>query len=148
LAQGRAREKIGGQKRKVHKVGTHGLISVPWNGSLGWSTPIGSNPDQAMAHGFEHPDKRYREGEEGDAGVYRDPNNYCVFKKDKVYLKTQYPVIVEADGDITLQASNIYLVGNVYLGSKTASRKVSAQGTVDTGGFVDTSNPLTKVYGI
>ncbi len=130
--QGRVREQLGGTKHMAHKLGMHGVISVPWKGSLGYAMPIGSNPDQTLLAGFEHPDKRFRNAEEGDAGCYRDQENYLIFKNNKVYLKTQYEVIVESDVKITLKAPIVIIDSpDIRLGGADASRPVAAEGTVD-----------------
>jgi uncharacterized protein involved in type VI secretion and phage assembly len=57
-------------------------------------------------------------------------------------------VNITASGTMTLKAPTIVLAGNVKLGDAGASRLVSAIGTVDTGGFAEISNLLTKVWGI
>ncbi len=118
--RGRARELIGTAKQMAHKIGMHGVISVPWKQSVGVTWMGNGSPGVAFVYGLEHPDKRWRNGEEGDAGSYRDQENYIVFKKDRVYLKTKFPVTIESDEDVTINAGNgskkIILNGEVHAG--------------------------------
>jgi len=56
-------------------------------------------------------------------------------------------VDVRAKALFNVKAPLIVLDGRVLLGGPTASRPVSALGTIDTGGFADSINPLIRVFG-
>lgn len=56
--------------------------------------------------------------------------------------------IVMESGDVTITAPKIILNGTVYLGGASASKPVSIQGTVDTGGFADISSEATKAFAL
>lgn len=139
-ATGRDGEVLGGKT---------GLLRAQYFGSSehvpkdahGLALVIGGNLDQAVLLGFEHPGHRPTGLAEGDKRIYDAFGQFMHFEDGKC--------TISAGGcQIVLTGGEIQLIGNVKLGSAGASRPVSAQGTVDTGGFADTANPLTKVWGI
>jgi len=138
---GRHSEMFGGQI-KVPVVGHYGLSYHPPKGSHCLILIPGGNPDLAVILGFEHPDHRPKDKEEGELKYYSEFGHLLFFKKDG-----SLELSVSGGAKIILSGTDIILDGNVKLGGADASRPLAAQGTVDTGGFADTSNLLTRVKG-
>lgn len=139
-AEGRDGEVLGGQTGLLRAQYFGSSEHVP-KGAHGLALVIGGNLDQAVLLGFEHPDHRPTGLAEGDKKIYDGFGQFMHFEDGKCTISAGGCQIVMTGGEIRL-------IGNVRLGSASASRPVSAQGTVDTGGFADTSNPLTKVWGV
>lgn len=139
---GRYKEKFGGQV-PIPRFGSYGFHYHAPAGSHGYVNMPGGNPDLAHVISLEHPDHRPTGTTEGESMQY-------AMWGQKVYCKADGSVLIKCSGSayILIKGDDIMFVGNVKLGSESASRPVSAQGTVDTGGFADTSNPLTKVWGV
>lgn len=140
-ARGRIREMIGGMKQKLHRLGEYGIAYHAPKGSIGTASMANGSPSSAFLSNFEHPDYRPKGLLEGEVKVYDKNGQY-------VHLKADGTTVINGGGcQIIMKNGKIILVGNVYLGAEDASRPVSAQGTIDDGGFVDTDNELTKVWG-
>lgn len=144
--RGRKRELLGGDKVKVPRMGIHGHASHPWKGSHGYAHIIGGNPDQTQIMGLEHPDKRLKNLQEGEAALYKDTNNWVLMKADgSIHAKCETQILLEAP-KIILKSPDI------RLGSENAPRPVAAEGTIDNdtelnGADALVSNFLTKVWG-
>lgn len=138
-ATGRDGEVLGGQT---------GLLRAQYFGSSehvpkdahGLALVIGGNLDQAVLLGFEHPDHRPTGLAEGDKKIYDAFGQFMHFEDGKCTISAGGCEIVMEGGICTIKA------GRINLGDG-ASRPVSAQGTVDSAGHVETSNFLTKVWG-
>jgi len=137
---GRVREKIGGQKSKVPRLQGYGLSSHPPKGAQGFFIAMGGYPDQVFCLGIEHPDHRPTNLAEGELKLYDDQGQFVHIKRDGIHIETGKTVTIKAP-KIVLESADI------RLGSDSASRELAAKGTIDTGGFVDTANLLTKVKG-
>jgi hypothetical protein len=76
-----------------------------------------------------------------------DGNSYVEFDpvNNKAHIKMSGDITLESTTKITLKAPTIVTDGDTLLGGPSATTPVSRQGTVDTGGFSDTSNLATKV---
>lgn len=115
-----------------------GLSSVPPAGSEGHALVLGGGADRMFALGLEHPKYRPVKTPVGGTILY---DAYG----DAVSIVQANLRIVHAT-KITLQAPQIELVGSVTLGGTQGQGVPAAkQGTIDTGGFADTSNLATKV---
>lgn len=86
------------------------------------------------------------------AGEWRYQNksgSWAYFKSDgsiTLIDKGGSIIAMDGQGDVTITATNIVLNGTVTLGGAKGSGVPAAkQGTVDTGGYVDTSDLATKV---
>lgn len=139
-ARGRDGEEYGG-KTGVLRVQSFGHSAHVPKGAHGLILVIGGNPDMAVLLGFEHPDHRPTNLAEGEHKLYDAFGQFIHFEDGTLTINAGGCQLVMTNGEIQL-------IGVVKLGSASASRPVSAQGTVDTGGFADTSNPLSKVWGI
>lgn len=124
---------------KVHRIEPHGFASHPVKGGIGTLLSARGNRDSSYVFGGEHPDLRPK-GDlltAGGTAIYDHNGNI-------VSIVAASLRIVHASR-IHLVAPEIVLEGQCLLGGPDASRPASAQGTIDTGGFVDTSNPATMV---
>jgi phage gp45-like len=155
---GRKKEVLGGQKKGIVRVQHYGFTNHAPKGSLGITLIMNGNPDQTLVIGIEHPDHRPTNLKEGEAEMYDDQGQYILIARDRIYVKTPKDVMVEAGGKVDIVATgNIKLKsdkdiilepgGVIKLGGDDATRPVSALGTIDTGGFADQTNELTKVLG-
>lgn len=147
-ADGRSGEKFGGASgqngtpvhqdygRSVHRpAGTVMLTSVP-----------DGNPDKAMTMGGEHPDHRPKNLAEGEWKDYDKWGHFLHAKEDRWQIKVGSCTIdIMHDGTVNITANTINLIGDVHLGS-TGGVLSAKQGTIDTGGYVDTENLATKVW--
>lgn len=139
-AEGRDGEVLGGKTGLMRAQYFGSTEHVPV-GAHGLALVIGGNMDQAVLMGLEHPTHRPTGLSEGDKKIYDAFGQYMHFEDGKLTINAGGCQIVMTGGEIQL-------IGTVRLGSAGASRPVSAQGTVDSLGGVDTSNELTKVFGI
>lgn len=123
----------GGKKEKAEAV----VIFAGQNSSHGIAVVIG--------------DRRYRlKGlAEGEVALFDDLGQKVHLTRGGVVVETSLPVTIQSDVKVTLKAPKIILDGTVYLGGDeaTATRPVSAIGTIASDGAVDVSNPLAKVFG-
>ncbi|MBB3771513.1 phage gp45-like [Angulomicrobium tetraedrale] len=122
---------------RVHRVEPHGFTSHPVAGGI--ATVIGArgNRDSLYALGGANPGL-VPVLPQGGTAIYDHLGNI-------VSLVMTELRIVHASR-IHLVAPEIILEGEIKLGGPGASRPASAQGTVDTGGFADVTNPATKVW--
>lgn len=115
-----------------------GFSSTPPDGSVGWLMHQSGNYERALALGFEHPDHRPAGLSRGGTRIYDASGQVISIVERSIRI---------VGGDLVhVSAAKIVLEGDVFLGSASASRPASARGTVDTGGFADTSNPATRVW--
>ncbi|QKV20236.1 phage baseplate assembly protein domain-containing protein [Oricola thermophila] len=122
---------------RVHRVEPHGFASHPVAGGIAAVFSARGSRDSAYAFGGENPSLR-PSIEAGGTAIYDHLGNI-------VSIVASEMRIVHATG-IHIVAPEIVLEGNVRLGSASASRPASAQGTVDTAGAEDVSNLATKVF--
>jgi phage gp45-like len=127
----------GSRYTDVLRLQPFGFSSTPPDESIGWLLHQSANYERALALGFEHPDHRPGSLARGGTRIYDASGQVISIVEKKIR-------IVGGD-EIHLSATTIILEGMIKLGSASASRPASAQGTIDTGGFADVSNPATKV---
>jgi len=122
---------------RVHRPEPHGFASHPVKGGIVTVLSARGNRDSAYALGGENPSLR-PELPSGGTAIYDHVGNIVS--------------IVEADIRIVhskkvhIIAPEIILEGVLFLGGPDASRPASAQGTIDTAGDADISNPATMVF--
>lgn len=125
---------------RVHRIEPHGFASHPVEGGIGALMTARGSRDSAYVFGGENPALRPK-GEwltQGGTAIYDAGGNIISIVGAKLR-------IVHAT-EIILQAPRIVLDGTVYLGGPDAGRQASAEGTVDSGGYADTSNLAAKVF--
>lgn len=115
-----------------------GFSSTPPAGSVGLLLAQSGASERAFALGFEHEDHRPRSLAAGGTRIYDASGQVVSIVERKIR-------IVGGD-EIHLSATTIILEGLVKLGGPGASRPASAQGTIDSNGDADVSNPATKVW--
>jgi phage gp45-like len=125
--------------KRVLRLEPHGAAGSPPIGSIGIVMAMGGNRDQLLCIGSEKAGVRPTGIGAGESVFYNAHGQYLWLKPNEVQ--------VLGGAKIHLKADVIVLDGIVKLGSEGASRPASLQGTVDTGGFADTSNLATKVFG-
>lgn len=121
---------------RVHRVEPHGFTSHPVAGGIATLAQARGNRDSVYAMGGANP-ALIPALAQGGTAIYDHLGNI-------VSLVMSELRIVHAS-KIHLVAPEIILEGLVRLGGPDAGRPASAQGTVDTGGFADISNPATMV---
>lgn len=137
---GRDGEKLGGEQG-VLRVQAFGLSGHVPKGAHGIVLTIGGNSDQAVLLGMEHPDHRPTGLAEGCVKLYDAFGQF-------IHLEDGKCTISAGGCTIVMHGGKIILTGDIYLGNAGASRAVSAIGTIDSAGHSETSNLLTKVWGI
>jgi len=123
---------------KVHRIEPHGFASHPVKGGIALGISRGRR-DTTYAFGGENPGLR-PDLPQGGTAIYDHNGNI-------VSIVTAELRVVHA-GKIHLVAPEIVLEGNVRLGGPDAARPISAQGTVDSAGHVETDNFAANVFGI
>jgi len=121
----------------VHRVEPHGFTSHPVEGGIATLVGARGNRDSLYAMGGANPEL-VPQLPPGASAIYDHLGNIVSLVQAELR-------IVHAT-KIHIVASEIVLEGNVKLGGPDAARPASAQGTVDTGGFADVTNPATKVW--
>lgn len=120
----------------VHRIEPHGFASHPVAGGIAAVLSARGNRDSAYAFGGENPKLR-PELSAGGAAIYDHLGNIVSIVETNIR-------IVHATR-IHMIAPEIILEGMVKLGGPDASRPASAQGTIDSGGNADASNPAIMV---
>jgi phage baseplate assembly protein V len=147
----------GDMPKAIYRQQPHGLSSNPPVNSEGFILALGGRSDRLLFLTGEHKDHRPKNLKSGETCVYDAFKKTIKLLEDKlvvdaagqdVQVINAKTITAEASETITLKAPKIIFEGTVYLGSKDASRPVSAIGTVTTDGAVDVSNPLTKAFGV
>jgi phage gp45-like len=129
---------MAGQRfKKVLVNEQHGMASTPPLGATGWVTMPGGRPDLAYISHIQH--DGFRPGVPAGAAVLYNQFGQLI----KMYSDE---ITIEAGAKFQVNASEIVLNGVCKLGGEGASTPASRQGTVDTGGFADTTNLATKVF--
>lgn len=124
---------------RVHRIEPHGFASHPVKGGIAAVLSARGNRDSAYAFGGENPALR-PSGDlltEGGTAIYDHLGNIVSVVAAK--MRIVHATVIH------LVAPEIILEGKVKLGGEDADRPASAQGTIDTGGFADVSNPATMV---
>lgn len=119
---------------RVHRPEPHGFASHPVNGGIGLMMQARGNRDSAYVLGGENPGLRPK-GEmltAGGTAIYDAAGNIVSVVAAKIRMVHSAAVHIVAP--------EIILEGTVKLGGPGASRPLSAQGTVDTGGDTDSGN--------
>jgi phage gp45-like len=125
--------------RRVHRPEPHGFASHPVKGGIGALLQSRGNRDSAYIFGGENPQLR-PSGDmltAGGTAIYDAAGNIVSVVAAKLRIVHSAAVHIVAP--------EIILEGTVKLGGPGASRPVSAQGTIDSGGFADTSNFAASV---
>jgi len=125
---------------RVHRPEPHGFASHPVKGGQGLVLQSRAQRDAAYVLGGENPGLRPK-GDwltAGGTALYDAAGNIVSVVAAKMRIVHS--------ASIHLEAPEIILEGVIRLGGAGASRPVSAQGTVDSGGNTDQSNPATGVF--
>lgn len=122
---------------RVHRVEPHGFTSHPVEGGIATILGARGNRDSLYAMGGANPEL-VPQLPQGGTAIYDHLGNIVSIVEARMR-------IVHAE-EIRFVAAKIIFEGDCYLGGEDADRPASAQGTVDTGGFADVSNPATKVW--
>ncbi|MEO3997176.1 phage baseplate assembly protein [Mesorhizobium sp. CAU 1732] len=121
---------------EVHRIEPHGFASHPVKGGIAAILSARNNRDSAYAFGGENPELR-PDLPSGGTAIYDHAGN--------IVSIVAADIRIVHSAKVHIIAPEIVLEGQVKLGGPDADRPASASGTVDTGGFVDTSNPATMV---
>lgn len=85
-----ARGAAGEEFEDVHRPQSHGLSSVPPEGSEGLVLAMGGRADRSLLVGFEHKDHRPKDQKPGCATLYDDKGNVIrMFGKDGIKVKSE-----------------------------------------------------------
>jgi phage baseplate assembly protein V len=125
--------------KRVLRLEPHGAAGSPPIGSIGIVMAMGGNRDQLLCIGSEKAGVRPTGIGAGESVIYNAHGQAISLVTNEIR--------VAAGAKFHVVADSIVLEGIVKLGGEGASRPASLQGTVDTGGFADTSNLATKVFG-
>jgi len=129
---------MAGQRfKKVLVNEQHGMASTPPLGSIGYVVMPAGRPDLAYLGHIQH--DGFRPGVPAGAAVLYNQFGQLI----KMYSNE---ITVEAGAKFQVNAAEIVLNGVCRLGGPGASTPASREGTLDTGGFADTSNLATKVF--
>jgi len=121
---------------QAHRPEPHGFASHPVKGGIGIVLGARGRRDAAYVLGGENPALRPAVDMGGTAIYDHTGNIVSVVAKELRLVHS---------AKVTISAPEIVLEGLVKLGGADASRPASAEGTVDTGGYADVSNPATMV---
>lgn len=122
---------------RVHRIEPHGFASNPVKGGIGVAMSARGNRDSAYLFGGENPGMR-PDIDLGGAAIYDHTGN--------IVSVVQKHMRIVHSAKVHFIAPKIILEGVVYLGGPGASRPVSAEGTVDSGGDADASNFAAGVF--
>ncbi len=122
---------------RVHRIEPHGFASHPVKGGIGVAMSARGNRDSAYVFGGENPGLRPSVDMGGTAIYDHTGNIVSVVQKD---------LRIVHSAKVHIVAPQIVLEGEIFLGGPGASRPISAQGTLDSAGHVETSNFGTGVY--
>jgi phage baseplate assembly protein V len=142
---------------KVVHAQSYGMSSVPPKGSEGVLLTQGGRADRSQVLALEHPDSRPRNRKVGEVTIYDDQAQEIHISRDGIRIKggkNDLPMQIDIGSarvtitkdQITLKCAKIVLDGDVYLGGADADKPAAMQGSVDSGGDVETSNLSTKVF--
>lgn len=123
---------------QVHAIAPHGFASHPVQGGVALALATGRR-DTAYAIGGEHPGLR-PELPQGGTAIYDHNGNI-------VSIVAASLRIVHA-ASVHIVAPEIVLEGTVRLGGQGASKPVSVEGTLDSGGNADQSNFASGVFAL
>lgn len=127
----------GDKFERVHRIEPHGFASHPVKGGIGVAMSARGNRDSAYLFGSENPGLR-PSVDMGGVAIYDHTGNIVsvVEKEMRVVHAARLHII----------APEIILEGVVYLGGPSASRPVSAEGTVDSAGHAEIGNFAAGVF--
>lgn len=136
--RGRDGEELGGPDGDIPVVQQYGMSTHVPKGAHALVFVPNGNMSQAVVLGWEHPDYRPKNLNADENKIYHSNGDHIIFTANGIKIVSGSKVVIEAP--------DIALKGNVYLGGDVGSGvPASKQGTIDTGGFADTANLATKV---
>ncbi len=121
----------GDRFERVHRPEPHGFASYPVKGGIGIAMSARGNRDSAYVFGGENPSLR-PDVAMGGTAIYDHTGN--IVSVVQANLRIVHATVIH------MIAPSIILEGRVKLGGPGASRPVSAQGTIDSRGDIDSSN--------
>ena len=121
----------GDRFERVHRIEPHGFASHPVKGGIGVAMSARGNRDSAYVFGGENPSMR-PDIAMGGTAIYDHTGN--IVSVVQANLRIVHAAVIH------MIAPEIILEGQVKLGGPGADRPVSAQGTIDSDGDVDTGN--------
>jgi len=116
---------------RVHRIEPHGFASHPVKGGIGIAMSARGNRDSAYVFGGENPQLR-PDIALGGTAIYDHTGN--IVSVVQANLRIVHSAVIH------MIAPSIILEGTVKLGGPGANRPVSAQGTIDSRGDVDSDN--------
>lgn len=135
----------------------YGLSSVPPKGGEGVLLLGGGRSDRAQVLGLEHPEHRPKDGKPGEVVLYDDQKQKVYLSRDGILIDggaNNLPLQINIGGtqlkisenEVRIKCAKIVLEGDVYLGGDDADKPAAMEGSIDSGGDVETSNLATKVF--